>query len=338
MFERIEQLKAKIDQLRPIDSDLKIVLQQKLRIDWTYNSNAIEGNTLTLGETAFFLQEGLTSEGRPLKDYLEAKNHAEAIDALQDIVEGKRDITESLIKELNSLLLRDTRFTYTKGANGHLIKKPLRAGQYKTRPNHVLTLSGKIHHYINPIHVKQEMEQLVLWLSESSAVHVVERAALFHYRFVKIHPFDDGNGRLARLLMNLILMREGYPICIIKNQHRRTYLEAIEVADETQETKPFVEFIASELEESLQTILDTLTGKSETISQNFSGPNERQKAILSVFESNPLSISQISKKLPRINYNTLKKDLKNLVESGRLKKKGEKKGLVYFREYNFLLK
>src|SRR3989339_1334635 len=106
ILNKIDQIRQKIDAFWPFDANLQKTLQEQLRIEWTYNSNAIEGNTLTLGETAFYLREGLTSEGKPLKDYLEARNHAEAIDGLQEIIERKRDLTEGLIKELHAVLLK----------------------------------------------------------------------------------------------------------------------------------------------------------------------------------------------------------------------------------------
>src|SRR3989338_3026741 len=144
-LKKIDDLQRKVDTFRPFSKGLLALWQERLRIDWTYNSNAIEGNTLTYGETAFFLREGLTSEGKPLKDYVEAKNHAEAIDYLHDVIQSKRTLTESFIKELHGLLLRDIEYTIALGAGGKLIHKPLGAGRYKLRPNHVLTLSGTIH-------------------------------------------------------------------------------------------------------------------------------------------------------------------------------------------------
>ena len=334
MFEKIDQLKKRLDELRPLDPDMEKVLQEKLRIEWTYNSNAIEGNTLTFGETAFFLREGLTSEGKPLKDYLEAKNHAEAIDALHDVVSKKRKINESFIKELHSLLLKDIHFTYAKGANGELIKKPLHAGQYKKQPNHVLTLSGKIHHYTDPLHVKDEMEDLINWLNKSKNSHIVERAAIFHYRFVKIHPFDDGNGRLARLLMNLILMQGGYPICIVKNEHRRKYIQAIEITDDTKDTSFFIQLIANELIDTLKMIHNALNKKSVDDLYEIRtrlNRDERYERILRFVGNKPLAISQIEE-LVRIKRPTLKKDLANLVSVGKIKKKGVGKGVLYYKD------
>lgn len=333
-IQKIEELQRKINSHKPFPKDVLNLWQEKLRIDWTYNSNALEGNTLTYGETAFFLREGLTSEGKPLKDYLEAKNHAEAIDYLMTVVRKKRKITESFIKELHSLLLKDIHFTYAKGADGKLIKKKLTAGKYKTLPNHVLTISGKIHKYTDPIHVRDEMQALIEWLNKKNDLSVIEKAGIFHYKFVCIHPFDDGNGRMARLLMNLILMREGYPPCVIKNSNRKKYLENLERLDQEKDYKPFLDFISEELISTQKIMLNTLEGKEDleiNYDKKMNRP-EREKEILNVISSSPISIGQILEKIPYIKRPTLKQDLKRLLQQKKIKTKGERKATVYFRK------
>jgi len=334
ILNEITTIQKKIKSFRPLNKELQQTLQEKLRIEWTYNSNAIEGNTLTLGETAFFLREGLTSEGKPLKDYLEAKNHAEAIDYLKDIVKRKRNLTESLIKELHALLMKDIEFTYAKGANGQIIKKPLYPGKYKMRPNHVLTLSGKIHYYTDPVHVHDEMEKLLKWFHSEKKLHIIQKAAIFHYRFAAIHPFDDGNGRLGRLLMNLIIMQRGFAPCIIKNEHRRLYLGALEESDITKDYTPFVKFICDELLTTLNTILNILRGGEEekiVLTSARLNQFEREEMILKNISSKPVSIGQLTEKMPQIKRPTLKSDLKRLVKKHAVKVKGVKKGVLYYR-------
>lgn len=337
IIQKVEQIQAKINSYKPFSKEILGLWQEKLRIDWTYNSNAIEGNTLTYGETAFFLREGLTSEGKPLKDYLEAKNHAEAIDYLLDIIKGHREITESFIKELHALLLKDIHFTYAKGGdNGQLVKKPLNAGKYKMLPNHVLTISGKIHKYADPIHVKDEMEKLLKWFNREKTVSVIEKACIFHYKFVAIHPFDDGNGRMARLLMNLILMKAGYPPCIIKNVNRRKYLESLEMIDLKKDFKPFVTFICGELLSTQKAMLDVLEGKKDESASYPKKMNKQQREIeiIGVIGRSPISISQIVEKLPQIKRPTLKSDLSRLLKTKKIKRIGSGKGAVYLRPTN----
>lgn len=338
VLQKIDLLQSKINKLRPLKPDLMATLQEKLRIEWTYNSNAIEGNTLTFGETMFFLREGLTSEGKPLKDYLEAKNHAEAIDGLYEIIQGGRDLSESLIKELHGVLMKGIEFTYAKTPSGKIVHKPFHAGQYKLQPNHVLTLSGKIHHYAEPLKVKDEMEKLLKWYHHKKNIHAVEKAAIFHYQFVGIHPFDDGNGRMARLLMNLILMKNGYPPCIIQNAHRRKYLETLAGVDVSDDYIPFITWIGEELLSTQEQMLNVLQGEPtfnfENTASNKKNTNlnefQRKSLILEILEKNKLlSIGQILEHLPAIKRPTLKTDLKQLVKAGKIKKKGSGKGVVY---------
>ncbi|MBU1953397.1 Fic family protein [Patescibacteria group bacterium] len=334
LYAEIDSLKDKIAGRRPFPDDLNSTIQERLRIEWTYNSNAIEGNTLTFGETAFFLREGLTSEGKPLKDYLEAKNHAEAIDGLYEIILHKRRITESLIKELHAVLMKDMHFTVARNEKGAQVKKPLHAGKYKIMPNHVLTLSGKIHYYTDPLQVPGEMEKLVAWLAGGKEIHPVEKAAIFHYRFVSIHPFDDGNGRLARLLMNLILMQSGYSPCIIMNAHRREYLTNLEKVDTAKDYASFIFFIGKELKKTLQTVFDIICGEKDIGTymekRQVLNSDERETLILEIISATPVSVSQIMQKIPRIKRPTIKKDLKRLLKENKIMKKGVGKGTVYY--------
>jgi Fic family protein len=330
ILQKVDILKAKIDELRPFSKELRAMWQERLRIDWTYNSNAIEGNTLTYGETAFFLREGLTSEGKPLKDYIEAENHAEAIDWLYEVVKSKRNMTESFIKELHALLLSGIEYTLAKGAHGKMVRKPLNSGKYKTRPNHVLTLSGAVHKYTDPIHVNDEMQILLKWYSKSGN-HPVEKALIFHYRFVCIHPFDDGNGRMARLLMNLLLMKAGYPPCIVQNVRRREYLKSLEKADKSGSCDDFLEFLMEELMRTQSTMLEVLKGKAlPPILGERLNRKERIDLILKAFGKETLAIGQIHDRVPQIKRPTLKSDLKLLLKKKVIRRKGVGKGVVYF--------
>lgn len=320
ILKKIDQIRAQIEGLRPFNEDLQKTLQDQLRVEWTYNSNAIEGNSLTLGETAFFLREGLTSEGKPLQDYFEAKNHAEAIDKLQEIISNKQLITEHLIKSLHSVLMN--------GAD-----KEIHVGEYKKQPNHVLTLSGKIHKYVDPIHVHDEMESLLQWLASEKKIHPVERAAQFHYKFVSIHPFDDGNGRMSRLLMNLLLMQAGYYPCVIQNAHRRRYIQVLEQVDSLKDMSLFTNFVAQELLATEEKVLDIVEGRGVALSQPTTILNsiERKGRVLHVLRiaPQPLSIGQIAELLPEIKRPTLKKDLQDLVDKRTIRRQGKGRSVLY---------
>lgn len=333
ILKKIDQIRAQIDSLRPFNNDLQKTLQEQLRIEWTYNSNAIEGNSLTLGDTAFFLREGLTSEGKPLQDYLEAKNHAEAIDKLQDIISKKQPITEHLVKALHSILMKGADFSVAQGLGGRVIHKKIHVGEYKKQPNHVLTLSGKIHKYTDPIHVHDEMESLLNWLKSAKTLHPVERAAQFHYKFVLIHPFDDGNGRMSRLLMNLLLMQAGYYPCIIQNAHRRRYIQVLEQVDSVKDVSLLTTFVAQELLSTEEKVLDIVKGKAVVLSQSTTILNtiERRERILHILRiaTHPISIGQIAELLPEIKRPTLKKDLKDLVDKRTIRSQGKGRAVLY---------
>jgi Fic family protein len=258
MLQHAEIQKNEIDALKQQDPRLWETVKEKLRITWTYDSNAIEGSTLSYGDTLFFLREGLTIEGKPFKDFVDAKNHAQAIDFLHDVVSNNRTISEGVIKELNALLLKGIDSTPALNEQGQKVQKPATPGAYKKQPNHVLQSDGSIHHYVDPLHVSSEMGKLCDWVAEQTGkLHDIVIAALAHYNMVRIHPFDDGNGRGARILMNLILMKAGYPPAIVKNEKRRKYLDALQEADNGN-LEPFVEFITSSLAITQEMILEDL--------------------------------------------------------------------------------
>lgn len=245
---RVDELRAEIEKSRPlVETGKWAAIQEKLRLEWTYESNAIEGNTLTKGETIFFLAEGLTVEGKPFKDFIDVKNHHEALKFLADVIYDARPISSGLIKEINALLLRGVDYTEALGAHGQKVRKPLTPGEYKKLPNHVLQMDGSIHHYVEPVQVPNETDYLCSWINQNiGAEHPLITSALAHYNMVRIHPFDDGNGRGARILMNLILLKKGYPPAVIKNEKRRQYLQTLSQCNQGN-MNPFVEFIGESL-------------------------------------------------------------------------------------------
>lgn len=240
------------------DIDLKAVLHQKLRSLWTYHSNAIEGSTLSLGDTIFFLQEGITVGGKPLKDFMDAKNHAKAIDYMYEVVIQQRPIDSYLLRNINAILLGGVESTPALDPLGRKVDKPLNAGHYKTLPNHVLQPDGTIHRYVEPYQVPSEMSILFDWIEKNlTESHPVITAAVAHYNMVRIHPFDDGNGRGAHILMNLILLREHYTPAIIKIEDRREYITCLTQADKG-DINPFIGFVAKSLICSQEAILEEL--------------------------------------------------------------------------------
>lgn len=263
LLTRIDALRDEIDALRPLDPDQAARLRQKLNLEWNYHSNAIEGNTLTLGETRAFLLYGITAHGKPFRDYLDIKGHNEAIQYLEDLVRGAEVLTEAVIRELHRVLLVEAYDVDAVTPDGRPTRRRIALGQYKTAPNHVRTTTGEIHFYATPQETPALMGDLMAWYRrevERSELHPLVLAATFHYRFVAIHPFDDGNGRMARLLTNFVLMQHRYVPVIIPLEARGDYLLALETAD-AGDLSDFVALIGQALLQSLALTLRAARGE-----------------------------------------------------------------------------
>ncbi|WP_259066942.1 Fic family protein [Mucilaginibacter sp. X4EP1] len=258
----VDALKKQIDDLRPLPTDVEGRVMQKLRLDWNYHSNAIEGNRLSYGETVAFLMEGITAKGKPLKDHLDIRGHNEAINFLLSIIKDTRPISEADIRNLHKMILVEPYDVKAQTADGLPTTKRITLGEYKTLPNHVRTATGETHYYATPEETPSKMQELMEWYVEISAdkdVHPVVIAALFHHKFVSIHPFDDGNGRLSRILMNLILMQKGFPPVIIKMDDRKNYYALLSRAD-NGDNWPFIEYVIELLKNSLQLYVKAANG------------------------------------------------------------------------------
>ncbi|BCD99222.1 Fic family protein [Marinagarivorans cellulosilyticus] len=241
-FNELDTLKAQYDALRPLPEHTVKSLHEKLVLDWTYNSNAIEGNTLTLKETKVVL-EGITVGGKLMREHFEAINHKEAIDFVEDIVSQKDPLSESLIKSIHHLVLKQI--------------DDKNAGAY--RKQNVL-ISGAEHRPPEHFKVPDEIQQLVESYNNSN-LHPLESAARLHVDFVKIHPFIDGNGRTARLLMNFELMRNGLLPVVIQVKDRLAYYEALDTAHTTNDYSLFIDMVASEEVATLKMCLELITGE-----------------------------------------------------------------------------
>ncbi len=264
LFADLDRLRADLDALRPLAPEQEARVLQKFRLEWNYNSNAIEGNSLTLGETRSLLLHGLTAAGKPLRDHLDIKGHNEAVVALEEFVRFKYPLTEQFIREMHQLLLGEAYHTPAQTAGGQPTRKLIVPGRYKTSPNNVLTATGEMFYFASPEETPARMTDLVDWYRAEEAAPTlppVAIAAEFHYRFVRIHPFDDGNGRMSRLLMNLILLRHGYPMTVIKAADRNRYLAALSEAD-AGEPEPFLRFIIENVEASLRLMIRAAQGES----------------------------------------------------------------------------
>jgi len=235
---RVEAKKAALEVRRPLSASATARLKDHFDVEWTYHSNAIEGSTLTLRETEVVLHEGLTVGGKTLREHLEAINHKHAIDFVEALARGEEPLTENNLRQIHALVLKAI--------------DDEEAGRY--RRGHV-RLSGSEFVPPDPAAVPSSMSDFVTWLNgEAQSLSPVEQAARAHFRLVDIHPFTDGNGRTARLLMNLILLREGYPPAIVRREDRLAYYTALDHAH-AGETEPFVLMMAEAVERSLDIFL-----------------------------------------------------------------------------------
>ena len=238
---------------------------QKFRLDWNYHSNAIEGNSLTLGETKALLTHGIVASGKTIRDHDDIRNHNKVVAEVESLALEERPITEHLIREMHEMLLgKEPYYVPAQTAEGIATRQRIEPGSYKKAPNQTVTATGEALSFASPEETGAKMTDLVAWYRQEEAsptIHPVALATEFHHRFVRIHPFDDGNGRMSRLLMNLILLRHGYPMTVIKNTDRNRYLAALSAAD-AGDPEPFLRFIIENVEAGLRLIIRAAQGES----------------------------------------------------------------------------
>ncbi|MCR5861053.1 Fic family protein [Flavobacterium sp. J372] len=258
------ELKQQLDNLRPLEKEQEARIMQKFRLDWNYHSNNLEGNSLTYGETKALILFGVTAQGKPLKDHFEVTGHNEAINWVLEILQGDRPLNESFIRDVHKLLLKESYEVDAQTPDGKPTKKKVIVGDYKKMPNHVLTKTGEMFYFATPEETPSKMGDLMAWYNEKIAeadINPILLAAEFHYKFIRIHPFDDGNGRTARILMNFILMKFGYPPVIIKTEDKENYYAVLRLAD-ADNLEPFIDYIAQNLNRSLEIMIAGAKGES----------------------------------------------------------------------------
>ena len=246
LIEQIDDLKKCLDSFRPFDKDQLKNLEEYYTVAYTYESNRIEGNSLTQSETHLVINEGLTIGGKPLKDHLEAINHKEAYQYIQELVERKIEISEREVLNIHALILR-------------MIDKD-NAGRYR---NLRIQVGGSKYVFPEPYMLRKLMEDMFIWYEENkNKIHPVLLAGEMHERLVTIHPFIDGNGRTSRLLMNLILLQNGFPIINISGEkkERKEYYNCLETAQINNDKSLFTKFILQQEKKSLFDYLNMYSG------------------------------------------------------------------------------
>lgn len=245
LLSRINSKMQRVNSLRSLPADAVKRLHEEIRLLHTYHSNAIEGNTLTLSETRLVLEEGITIGGKSLREHLEATNNAKAFDLMEDIAKKRKAIDHVIIQRIHEAV--------TAG----ILEE---AGKYRTKN---VRITGATKATPDCSLVVKLMDELIEKITESKK-HPVETSAFLHHRFVEIHPFIDGNGRVARLLMNLYLIAHGYPPIVLKKEDRGKYYRFLRAAD-AGNLAPFANFIGKAVDESLTLYLAIFGGTDELL-------------------------------------------------------------------------
>jgi Fic family protein len=246
LLKSIEGKKRELDTFRPFSPEIVRKLDEQFTLEWTYNSNAIEGNTLSLQETDLVINRGLTIGNKTLKEHFEAINHKKGIQFLYDFVRKKKELDEKIISEIHKIILENI--------------NDIDAGHYR---NTNVMITGAVHIPPSAIKIPRLMTEFMEWYYEhKSKLSIVELAGWVHYRMVYIHPFADGNGRTSRLLMNLILLQNGYPPAVILNIDRKKYYQVLKEADREHYNNYF-NFIGRSIERSLLIYLNALKSKND---------------------------------------------------------------------------
>lgn len=271
---KIEALFSEWQKLQPLKPEDKKRLNDKLNLEFNFNTNHIEGNTLTYGQTKMLLLFGESMGDAKMRDLEEMKAHSAGLRWIREVALDKEyRLNERDIRDLNRIILAEDFYKIDKNGNRYLVH----VGVYKTRPNSVITVTGEEFAYASPQETPM-MSELVRWINEEidkGELSPVELAALMHYRYIRIHPFEDGNGRIARLLVAYILERAGYPMVIIKSSKKEEYLNVLHRCDievgltpsdganaSVEQVRPFVDYLKREAEWSLSIAIRAAKGES----------------------------------------------------------------------------
>ena len=275
----IETLYQEWQAFQPLSPENQKQLDDKFMLEFNYNSNHIEGNTLTYGQTMSLLIHGKVDGAAPMHDYEEMKAHHAALEFVKQAIKEKdgRPLTETFIRQVHKIMLKEDYVVY-ENRGGQQMQYTIHAGIYKTRPNSVLTQTGEMFDYASPEETPALMTELVDWYNAAETegrLSPLELAALFHYRYIRIHPFEDGNGRIARLMVNYILALHGYPMIVVQESDKNNYLAALEKCDsviglvpsigakaQLEQITPLSEYLEQCLERALQISIKAAKGEN----------------------------------------------------------------------------
>lgn len=347
---KLDLLIEKWHSLQPIPSKKQFLLSKRFTVDYNFNSNHIEGNTLTYGQTELLLLLGTVSgEGR-LEDYVEMKASQVGQKMMESVALDKSiPLTQNFIRQLHKTLLREDYTVYRNLPGGFQTSYVIHAGQYKTRPNSVITRYGDRFDYASPEETPALMSDLVEWYNQaeqSGEYSPVELAALFHYRYIRIHPFEDGNGRIARLLVNYILARHNWPMIVVRARDKYNYLEALHKADlmvgsipangaqaTLKEIKPFYRYFSKIIENELKYNIEFCESTSASDwwydGKKIAFRSNNTPAILELIQDDPeITIEDIAKKIGIVPL-AVQKQLKNMEIKGYIQRREDRSWYIF---------
>lgn len=335
MTDALHTLYGKWKARQPLSDKDKQRLHRKFMLDFNYNSNHIEGNTLTYGQTEVLLMFGKAIGIANMRDLEQMKAHNVCLRMIEQAAPSGEPLTEMFIRQLHQVMLGED-YTVYKNLNGGIQGSyVVHAGQYKTRPNSVITPSGERFDYASPEDTPPLMRALVDWYNAAEQSHVlsaVSLAAMFHYRYIRIHPFEDGNGRIARLLMNYILLRHGWPMIVVPSAKKRLYLAALAAADARTGNDPidganarledildFVKYIERLIADTITADIDYLSDDSRNWWYNGEAVSFRSantpKLLTLLAEKPKMTYTELANALG-INRSAVQKQMKLLEEKG----------------------
>lgn len=341
----IEAIYEKWQSLLPLSDKKQAQLTRKFTVEYNYNSNHIEGNTLTYGQTELLLLFGKVSGEAEMKDFEEMKASNVGLKMMTEEAKEKQPLTETFIRQLHHTLLREDYTVYTTLPGGLQSSYVVHAGSYKTRPNSVITRYGDRFEYASPEETPALMNDLVVWYNEAENkgdLTPIELAAMFHYRYIRIHPFEDGNGRIARLMVNYILSRHGWPMIVVRNRDKQAYLEALHQSDlvvgptpsdgahaSFRDIRDFLTYFKNLVKTEIQADIDFVTKSGENIwwydGQIVTFRSDNTTKILLALQENPAITYDELTKLIGINTSAIQKQINNLIKKGYIQRRDSDK-------------
>ena len=340
-MDKLDVLNKQWQELLPLSERKQFLLSQRFTVDYNFNSNHMEGNTLTYGQTELLLLFGKVVGEGDLKDYVDMKASQVGVKMMTEEAKlGDHPLTQNFIRQLHKTILREDYTVYRTLPGGIETSYVIHAGRYKTRPNSVVTRYGDRFEYASPEETPALMSDLVDWYNDaerSGQYSPVELAALFHYRYIRIHPFEDGNGRIARLMVNYILARHGWPMIVVRSRDKHKYIEALHQTDlkigpnpsdganaSMKGIVPFLKYFRTLVAEELKYNIDFAVETSPDVfwydGNKIKFRSHSSALILNIIAENPIiTIDEIAMKIG-IVPRAVKKQLSGMVEKGYLQR------------------